>query len=216
MTQSRGGQCAESGRGSAVVPIVHMFTSPSSHLCEDDSGVVRNVQQGEGGEQGDPLMPLLFCVGQRAALEEVQERLRPNERLFAYLDDVHVVSKPDRVGAIYSVLQELLWARIRVHGSKTHVWNQAGQKCARRCRGSPESPTRGHRCGAVSRSSTMQVIKVLGTPLGHPDYVATHLEERQCLMCSLLVLLVALCVSQSQLPVARGASRVGGTICSFS
>ena len=32
-----------------------------------------------------------------------------------------------------------------------------------------------HRCGAVPRS--MQGIKVLGTPLGHPNCVATHLEE---------------------------------------
>ena len=88
------------------------------------------VEQGEGGEQGDALMPLLFCVGQHAALQEVQARLRPNERLFAYLDDVYVVSKPDRVGAIYTALQEALWthARIRVHGDKTHVWNLAGQK----------------------------------------------------------------------------------------
>ena len=117
--------------GSAVVPFVHMFySSPSSYLWEDDSGVVRTIQQGEGGEQGDALMPLLFCVGQHAALEEVQARLRPNERLFVYVDDVYVVSKPDWVGAIHTALQESLWAhaRIRVHGGKAHVWNQAGQK----------------------------------------------------------------------------------------
>ena len=75
--------------------------------------MVHTIQQGEGGEQGDAFMPLLFCMGQHAALQEVQARLRPNERLSACLDDVYVVSKPDRVGD---------------PGGKTHVWNLAGQK----------------------------------------------------------------------------------------
>ena len=43
--------------GSAMIPFVHMFySSPSSYLWEDDSGVVRTIQQGEGGEQGDALI----------------------------------------------------------------------------------------------------------------------------------------------------------------
>ena len=169
--------------GSAVIPLVHMFySSPSSYLWEDDSGVVRTIQQGEGGEQGDALMPLLFCVGQHAALEEVQARLRPNERLFTYLDDVCVVSKPDRGGAICTALQESLWAhaRIRVHGGKTHVWNQAGQKpdvCEAMQRIAEVSNPRAQVWRGSEVPSSMQGIRVLGTPLGHPDYVATHLEE---------------------------------------
>ena len=68
--------------GSSVIPFVDMF------------GWVHTIQQGEGGEQGDALMPLLFCVGQHAALQEVQARSRPTERLFAYLDDVHLKARP--------------------------------------------------------------------------------------------------------------------------
>ena len=30
-------------------------------LWEDDGGEVHTIPQGEGGEQGNPLMPLLFC-----------------------------------------------------------------------------------------------------------------------------------------------------------
>ena len=127
-------------------------------------------------------MPLLFCVGRHAAFEEVQARLRPNERLFAYLDDVYVVSKPDRVGAIYTALQETLWAhaRIRIHGGKTHVWNQAGQKpdvCEAMQRIAEVSNQRAQVWRGSEVLSTMQGIKVLGTPLGHPDFVATHLED---------------------------------------
>ena len=120
---------AQCGGEISVVPFVHMFySSPSSYLWEDDSGVVHTIRQGEGGEQGDAHS----CFAWHAALQEVQARLRPNELLFAYLDDVYVVSKPDGVGAICTVLQEALWTHARM--------------------GSQKSPTRGHRCGAVPRS----------------------------------------------------------------
>ena len=52
---------------------------------------VKSISQGEGEEQGDALMPLLFSLGQHSALDAVYRRLHVGERLFAYLDDVHVV-----------------------------------------------------------------------------------------------------------------------------
>ena len=54
-------------------------------------GNVHNVAQGEGGEQGDPLMPALFSLGRHPALTAVQERLYVGERLLAFLDDIYVV-----------------------------------------------------------------------------------------------------------------------------
>ena len=48
------------------------------------------IPQGEGGEQGDPLMPMLFSLGMHPAVVAAQERLRPAERIFAFLDDVCV------------------------------------------------------------------------------------------------------------------------------
>ena len=41
------------------------------------------------GKQGDPLMPMLFCIGQHLALAAVAQNLREGERLFAYLDDLY-------------------------------------------------------------------------------------------------------------------------------
>ena len=64
------------------------------HTWEEDDGTVHTI---EGGEQGDALMPLLFCLGQHAALEAIQREMKPNEKLFAFLDDLCLVSKPDRV-----------------------------------------------------------------------------------------------------------------------
>ena len=45
----------------------------------------------KGGEQGDPLMPLLFCSSVHNALMAVQEQLLPGEHVFAFLDDVYAL-----------------------------------------------------------------------------------------------------------------------------
>ena len=95
--------------GSAVLPFVRMlYGSPSEYLWEDNQGKVHVVPQGEGGEQGDAMMPLWFCLGQKEALQSVQRQLEDGERLFAFLDDVYVVTRPERVGEVYRILEEAL------------------------------------------------------------------------------------------------------------
>ena len=72
----------------------------------------------EGGEQGDPLMPLLFALGQHAALCAIDSSLGADDRLMAFPDGVHVVTFPE------------LWthSRIRIHEGKTQVWNSGGER----------------------------------------------------------------------------------------
>ena len=74
--------------GEKIIPFCN---SPSIFLWEDDTGDVRRVRQGEGGEQGDPSMPLLFSAGQHRAMVAVQAELKEGERLFTFLDHIHVV-----------------------------------------------------------------------------------------------------------------------------
>ena len=118
------------------------------------------------------MMPLLFALGQHAALRAVQ----CNKSLFAFHDDVHVATTPDRVGEVYTALATQLYthSRIRLHGGKTQVWNAAGLRptaCdfferiaqAEVWRGS-DLPTR------------EQGIRVLGTLLGHEDIVIAQLD----------------------------------------
>ena len=57
-------------------------------------GITQYISQGEGGEQGDPLMPLLFALGQHRALEAIHENMRPGEHVMAFLDDIHTSSRP--------------------------------------------------------------------------------------------------------------------------
>ena len=40
--------------------------------------------------------------------------LRAGEFMFAFLDDIYFVTAPNRVGAIYTTLQEALWAHARI------------------------------------------------------------------------------------------------------
>ena len=68
-----------------MIPFVRLFYgSPSVHLWEDDMGETHEILQGEGGEQGDPLMPLLFSLGQHRALLAVNARFIEGESLFAF------------------------------------------------------------------------------------------------------------------------------------
>ena len=117
--------------GDKLIPFVRQFySSPSTYLWEDEVGETRRIQQGEGGEQGDPLMPLLFSVGQHRALVEVQASLRAGERLFAFLDDIHVVCSPERVGDVYKLVEHALRTKtgISIHLGKTKLWNAEGRK----------------------------------------------------------------------------------------
>ena len=171
-------------RGSAAIPFVRMFYGQAStYLWEDDEGRVHHIEQGEGGEQGDPMMPLLFALGQHAALSAVQGSLQDEERLLAFLDDLYIVTpNPDRLQEVYGIVQRELWvhSRIRINEGKTQVWNLGGVR--------PEFCDTLERIARVidpealvwrgSGLPTEQLgIRVLGTPLGHDDFVAAHLQE---------------------------------------
>ena len=92
--------------GEKALPFVRLFFGrPSQHLWEDDSGDVHAIQQGEGGKQGDALMPLLHSLGEHHALDEVVRGLVPTEKLFAFLDDVCLVTTPDKIATVYNLLQ---------------------------------------------------------------------------------------------------------------
>ena len=78
------------------------YSEPSAYIWEDEDGAVHKVHQGEGVEQGDALMPLLFSVGQHAALEATQRSPRQDERLFAFLDDIYLA--PSQRGSVTCII----------------------------------------------------------------------------------------------------------------
>ena len=171
-------------------------------------------------------MPLLFALGQHPALASVQEGLAPGDVLLAYLDDVYVKTLPARVGVVYASVDGELFrhAGIRVHGGKTRVWNSAGtrplacdilEQIAQATSDHAEPVWRGS-----DLPTDQQGIKVLGTPLGHADFVRAHLDRKVGRAPGVVAQdpnssrppismapLVALCSRQSHLPVARASTR---------
>ena len=92
-----------------LLPFVRsIYAQTTTYVWEDGTGVRHRIQQAEGGEQGDPLMPLLFSLGIHDSLCEVRNRLRPDDTLFAYLDDVYVSSPPNRTRDGYNLLEQQL------------------------------------------------------------------------------------------------------------
>ena len=87
----------------ALLPFVSQFYgSLPTYLWEDEERGVHEIR-GEGGEQGDALMPALFSLRQHGALEAIQARLRPSERLMAFLDDIWCVSSPERTAVDFTM-----------------------------------------------------------------------------------------------------------------
>ena len=173
--------------GDKLLPFVRLFySSPSTFLWEDDVGTVHHIPQGEGGEQGDPLMPLLVALGQHTALLEVSDRLDEGERLVAFLDDLCALSGPDRTVDCHNILAEELWehARIRLNQGKTCVFNKGGevpdgiqvlQTVAERV--DPEARVwRGDHQSDPGRRG----ITILGTPVGTREFVLNELESKAC------------------------------------
>ena len=73
--------------GSSALPFVALFYgTPSSYLWEDSCWRTHTILQGEGGEQGDAMMPLLFSLGQHSALAAVQAQMGDGEVLLAFHD----------------------------------------------------------------------------------------------------------------------------------
>ena len=155
----------------------------SEYLWEMDNGEVHRIPQGEGGEQGDPMMPLLYSLGQHGALEAVNDRLTRGERLLAFLDDTFIVAPiAAEAGPAYGHVREALMNHcgIHIHVGKTKTWNRAGNRPAI-CDMLERIAQRVNPRAKVWRGSQVptadQGMKVLGTPLGHEDYVARHLES---------------------------------------
>ena len=57
----------------------------ATHLWEDAEGTVHTINRGEGGEQGDALMSLLFSLGQHSGLGATHRRLRVNVKIVRLL-----------------------------------------------------------------------------------------------------------------------------------
>eukprot|EP00959_Pyramimonas_sp_CCMP1952_P143426 3002513-Pyramimonas_sp.AAC.1 len=82
------------------------------------------VFQGDGGEQGDALIPGLFCLAMQPALQAIQVRILPGAEVVAYLGDVHVTCDPE--DAAFILENEKIELRnichIDMHAGRLRIW----------------------------------------------------------------------------------------------
>ena len=153
--------------GDEILPFVRMFYgSPSTYVWEDEIGNSQDIPQGEGGEQGDPFMPLLFALGLHKALRSVPKRLEPSEMVLAFHDNVYVTFSPLRVSQVHRILKEEL-PNTQICASREDPSVEVG------------SHFRGWAChrlkpeavvwrGDTSLPRYQQGVKILGVPVGQP------------------------------------------------
>ena len=171
-----------SRNGDKLVPFMRLFNgSPSTFLWEDDEGTVHHVRQGEGGEQGDPLMPLLFGLGLHRALVSVKSSWRtgrsssPSWMMFVSSAGQQECFKcsgcwnTNWAGRCVCVRQnpDLESRRGRAStGSTTHHSARMEKPDAVVWRGDPELPL------------TEQGLTVLGAPVGQVEFVQAQLTKK--------------------------------------
>ena len=163
-------------RASAMLPFVRLFYgAPSEYTWYDDEGVAHAIIQGDGGEQGDPLMPALYSLGQHDALHMAAQELHQDDHVFAFLDDLYVVTRKSRareaIDIVTGKVHEL--AGVRTHLGKLEAWSAAG--------GTP--PPRLQELSATAWKGNLPEhlngLVVLGSPLGHAAFVQEHAQARQ-------------------------------------
>ena len=79
-----------------VLFVRQFYGNTSHHFWWDSDGQRHTVTQGEGCDQGDALAPALFALGMHSALVEASASFQPGEFLAAFLDDVYLVTTPER------------------------------------------------------------------------------------------------------------------------
>jgi len=115
-------------RLSDLVPFVRQwYSTPSRFLWRDSEGTAEEILQGDGGEQGDALMPALFCLALRTALLEIKQGLPEGASILAYLDDLYVVCDRADVALIFGRVREILSrvCHIDVNLGKLAAWSRA-------------------------------------------------------------------------------------------
>ena len=136
-------------------------------------GVRHLIPQGDGGEQGDALMPALFSLALQPALERIRALLPQACHVLAYLDDIYAVcNKGDVVECLRivgTVLRETCHIDVNIGklaaSSKEVSPPPAGLDAFGQNIWKTDLPL--DRCG----------IKVLGTPLGTPEFIDSLCQD---------------------------------------
>ena len=118
-----------------IAPCATMFSQRRSlYLFWDDKGDCQWLSSTDGVDQGDPLAPLLFALGFKPHLEQLESDLRriavehgldPSRiHLLAYLDDVTILCPPQMASeALAAAAAAFQRFRLLLRPDKTQAWS---------------------------------------------------------------------------------------------
>ena len=71
-------------------------------------------------------MPALFALAQHDALVKVSENLHPDDYIFAFLDDLYVVTTKERASEAFGIVTSNVetHAGIKTHLGKLKAWSK--------------------------------------------------------------------------------------------
>ena len=149
------------------------YAIPSQFRWRDDQGQVHHRTQAEGGEQGDALMPALFCLALHPALQRIKALLPQDATIIAYLDDIYIICDGSDTAEILqqsdTVLGQL--CHIDVNVGKLAAWSKTVGPCPRGL------ATCGPGVWKSDQPEHLRGIDILGTPFGSDAYIAQHGTE---------------------------------------
>jgi len=189
-----------------LVPFARLWINRRSRFVwTDQEGNPHDVSQGEGGEQGAALMPALFCLAMRPALADIQGRLHPDDLVVAYLDDVYVLTVPERARGAYDIVTEVLErvCNIQVNRGKLQAWCGSHRPAPPDLAALdlPDRPP----VWKADLPPEQSGIKVLGSPIGSARYMEA--VGRQAAADE------HLCRAQSELHAPHDSSATSPSLC---
>ena len=158
-----------------ILPLVSaLYGSQSRFLWHDASGEQFIIKQGQGGEQGCPLMPALYALAQHDALAEASGNLLPSEHLFSFLDDLYVVTCRARAAAAFEEVAgrvEAL-AGVKSNYGKLRAWCRGGGPAP------PDLADISEDAWTADLPDEQNGLVILGAPLGKAAFVEAHARKR--------------------------------------
>lgn len=108
--------------------VTALYGTTPRFVWHDESGKAHIIEQGEGGEQGCPLMPALYALAQRDAIAEASRGLREGERVLSFMGDLYVFTTRYRAAEAFREITGQIerHAGVRTKFGKLKGWCSGG------------------------------------------------------------------------------------------